>query len=382
MAGTLVMDAKITIVHGATIIDADGARPNGWMVAVDGVVRATGSGDGWRAHPEAGKAAVTDAAGAILAQGFLDLHTHGGGGAVAEEGAEAMLRARAAHRAHGTTRALVSFVSNPLDSLVRGLAHVRAAMEGDPSILGAHLEGPFLAPGRRGAHAAEYLLEPTAAAVAELIAAGEGVLRQVTIAPELPGALDAAERFVDAGVVVAIGHTECSAATARLAFDRGASLMTHLFNAMPPVHHREPGPALAALLDERVTVELIVDGTHLHPDMVAMAFALAPGRVALITDAMAAAGVGDGAYRLGDLGVTVSRGVATVTGTDTIAGSTLTQDVALRNSVAAGVPVDAAIAALTSTPERVLGLPEWRLRPGVRADLVLVDQATGVVRPL
>ena len=376
------MDATSRIIHGATIIDADGARPDAWVVIADGAVRAAGLDDGWRARPEAATAVVTDAAGGILAAGFLDLHTHGGGGAVAEEGADAMLRSRAMHRTHGTTRALVSLVSNPLHSLVGGLAQVRAAMERDPSILGAHLEGPFLAPGRRGAHAAEYLLEPTAAAVDQLIAEGEGVLRQVTIAPELPGALDAVQRFLDAGVVVAIGHTECDAATARAAFDRGASLLTHLFNAMPPLHHREPGPALAALLDPRVTVELIADEIHVHPDMVAAAFALAPGRVALITDAMAAAGVGDGAYKLGDLEVIVKQGVATVAGTDTIAGSTLTQDVALRNSIAAGVPVAAAIAALTSTPERVLGLPASRIRVGDVADLVLFDQASGVVRPL
>lgn len=376
------MGATTRILHGATIIDADGVRPDAWVVVSAGAVSATGLGERWKARPEAASAVVTDVAGEILSTGFLDLHTHGGGGASAEEGSDAMLRARTMHRTHGTARALVSLVSNPLHTLVGGLAQVRAAMDRDPSILGAHLEGPFLAPGRRGAHASEHLIEPAAAAVHQLIAAGEGVLRQVTIAPELPGALVAVERFVQAGVVVAIGHTECDAATARAAFDRGATLVTHLFNAMPPVHHREPGPALAGLLDPRVTVELIADGIHLHPDMVAAAFALAPGRVALITDAMAAAGAGDGAYLLGDLDVTVTEGVATIAGTDTIAGSTLTQDVALRNSLAAGVPVAAAIAALTSTPERVLGLPESRILAGKRADLVLFDQAAGVVRPL
>jgi N-acetylglucosamine-6-phosphate deacetylase len=175
---------------------------------------------------------------------------------------------------------------------------------------------------------------------------------------------------------VAVGHTEATLEITREAFDRGARLLTHAFNAMPGIHHRAPGPVVAAFEDERVSIELILDGRHVHPDVAALAFREAPGRVALVTDAMAAAGATDGDYRLGSLNVTVKDGLAVLSGTSTIAGSTLTQDVALRCAIElARVSPRDAVTALTATPARILGLEHrlGRLAPGFAADAVLLD---------
>jgi len=285
------------------------------------------------------------------------------------------------HRTHGTTRSVVSLVSAPIATLETQLARIAGLVADDPRVLGSHLEGPFLAPARRGAHAAEMLCAPDPATIDRLLAAAAGTLRQVTIAPELPGALDTIRRFVAAGVVVAVGHTEADAAITAAAFDAGARLLTHAFNAMPGIHHRRPGPVVAALDDDRVTLEIVLDGLHVDPRVAALAFAGAPGRIALVTDAMAAAGFGDGTYRLGTLDIEVRDGVARVAGTDTIAGSTLTQDVALRLAVdIVGVSRSEAVAALTATPARVLGLDATLglLEPGYAADVVVLDDAFGV----
>jgi len=292
----------------------------------------------------------------IPARGFVDLHAHGGGGATVEDGPAGIARMRAAHAAHGTARQLLSLVAAPLDALVGSLDDIRAAMAEDPSILGAHLEGPFLSPERRGAHDPAALVAPAPADVDRLLAAGEGVLRMITIAPELPGALEAIARFADAGIVVAVGHTEASAALVRDAVDAGARVLTHAFNAMPGILGREPGPLGAALADDRVTIEVIPDGIHVDPVNLRWLFGAAPGRIASVTDAMGAAGVGDGDFRLGGLDVTVRGGRATIAGTEQLAGSTLTLDRAMPVLVAAGVPREAAIASATTVPARVLGI--------------------------
>jgi len=328
---------------------------------------------------------VVDAAGAVLTPGFIDLHGHGGGGfsfddaAAVPGGAAAVDGALAVHRAHGTTRSLLSLVANPVPALERSLAAIADMAERDPLVLGSHLEGPFLAPSRKGAHNPDFLISPSPAVVEPLLAAARGTLRQVTIAPELPGALDAVGALAEAGVVVAVGHTEADEEQAQAAFERGARLLTHAFNAMPGIGHRAPGPVVAAIRDERVTSELVLDGVHVHPDVARLLLDAADGRVALITDAMAAAGAADGSYRLGSLRVTVVDGVARLAGTDgAIAGSTLTQDRALRLATGrCGMSLRAAVTALTWVPARVLGTDHWlgRLAPGYAADAVLLDDA-------
>jgi N-acetylglucosamine-6-phosphate deacetylase len=209
----------------------------------------------------------------------------------------------------------------------------------------------------------------------------------VTLAPELPGGLAAIRLLTAAGVVAAVGHTDCSYAVAAQAVEAGARVGTHLFNAMRPVHHRDPGPIIALLDDPRVTVELIADGTHLDPALYRYVSRTAGAdRVALVTDAMAATGLGDGAYRLGDMAVDVRDGVARIAGTDTIAGSTTTMDQLFRNAVGGPATDDALLRAVRQTaanPARVLGRADiGALEPGRRADLVVLDadlRVTGVV---
>ncbi|SFT33302.1 N-acetylglucosamine-6-phosphate deacetylase [Geodermatophilus amargosae] len=355
-----------TLLTGARLVDAGGATGPGWVLLEGDAITATGTG-----RPPAADGTV-DLAGAELVPGFVDLHAHGGGGAAFDDGPGAIRTALAVHRAAGTTRSVLSLVAAPLAELEASLAGIAEVAAGDPTVLGAHLEGPFLAPARCGAHDPQHLRAPTADVVDRLLVAARGRLRQVTVAPELPGALEAIRDLTAAGVVVAVGHTEADAALTAAAFDAGARLLTHALNAMPGLHHREPGPVGAALADPRVVLELVLDGVHVHPVVARLLLAGAPGRVALVTDAMAATGAGDGDHRLGSLEVRVRGGRAVVAGTDTIAGSTLTQDAALRTALAAGVDQVAAVTALTATPARALGLAGafGRLAPGYAADVV------------
>ncbi|SMG31509.1 N-acetylglucosamine-6-phosphate deacetylase [Agreia pratensis] len=366
------------LLHGARKLDADGIVDDFWMLLVGDTIATTGTGDSWQAlAPSVAENARVDARGRWLTPGFIDLHAHGGGGSSFDDGAEAISTALAVHRVHGTTRSVLSLVTNPLELLAESLRGIADLASRDPLVLGAHLEGPFLSPLHRGAHEPHHLIAPDPASVETLLQASGGALRQVTIAPELPGALDAIERFVDSGVVVAVGHTDAGLDITKEAFDRGATVLTHAFNAMRAIHHRAPGPVIAAFEDPRVALELILDGVHVHPEVVRLAFLAAPHRIVLVTDAMAAAGAPDGEYRLGSLDVTVSQGEAMLSGTDTLAGSTLTQDVALGNAIElAQIDPVLAVRAVTASPARALGLDErlGYLRPGYAADAVLLDE--------
>ena len=361
-----------TVIHSVRLIDDGAVTPDAWIAFADGLVQATGTGGAWRELPAAD---VIDGHGAHLAPGFVDIHGHGGAGASFDDGVEAIRTARAMHLAHGTTRAVISLVTASIDDLAHRVGVVADLAERDAAILGSHLEGPFLDAGHKGAHTEALLRAPDAASVERLVDAGRGTVRQVTLAPELPGGLEATAQFVAAGTAVAVGHTAATEAEARAAFDAGATILTHAFNAMPGIHHRAPGPVVAAMRDDRVTLELIADGIHVHPDVISLAFAGAPGRIALITDAMAAAGASDGHYELGGLAVTVTAGTARLDSNGAIAGSTLTQDAALRLVVRSGLALPAAVAALTSVPARAIGVAGryGSLRPGAAADAVLLD---------
>lgn len=348
-------------VRAARLHDGTAVRPGGVLVTEGGRVAAL---------EPAGATADVDLGGWTLVPGFVDVHAHGGGGAsFADDPATAL----ATHRRHGTTSSVASLVSQSLDTLetqVRTLAPLVAAGE----LAGVHLEGPWLAEGRKGAHPADQLRAPALPDVARLLDAGAGTVRMVTLAPELAGGLTAVGFIAGRGVVVAVGHTDASAEEVGRAIEAGATGATHLFNAMPPLHHRHPGPVLALLADDRVWLELICDGVHLDPALVRHLLRQHPGRAVLVTDAMAAAGSPDGAYRLGDLPVEVSGGIARIAGTDTIAGSTLTLDAALRTAIGAGVDWAVAVRAMTVNPAAYLGLEGvGALAPGAWADAVALD---------
>ncbi len=379
MAAVDTLPGVSILLHSACRIDELGESADAWVLFEGGTIVASGSGRSTAPSAEE----LIDLDGARLVPGFIDLHGHGGGGHSYDDGGEELLSALAAHRAHGTTRSVISLVANPLDELRERLSEIAALTALDPLVLGSHLEGPFLAPAQRGAHRLDVLLAPDPGVLDSLIAAAAGTLRQLTLAPELPGALQLIPRLVDAGVAVGIGHTEADLNTAREAFDAGARILTHAFNAMPGIHHRAPGPVMAALDDPRVTLELILDGLHVHSPVARLLFTAAPGRIALITDAMAAAGATDGDYRLGSLNVSVRGGHAVLSGTSTIAGSTLTHDVALRYAIdVVGLPPAEAVAALTVVPARALGLGDrfGLLEPGYHADAVALAPDGSVLR--
>jgi N-acetylglucosamine-6-phosphate deacetylase len=313
--------------------------------------------------------------GGYLSPGFIDIHSHGGGGAsVVGADPQAVARFARAHRQHGTTTIIASLVSAYHDSLAHDVA-VLAELTEQGVIAGTHLEGPWIAAEYKGAHDPGTLRDPDPAEVDELIRIGRGTIRMVTLAPEYPHGIDAVRRFADAGAIAAVGHTNATYDQARAAIDAGATCATHLFNAMRPVNHREPGPIVALTEDERVTNELILDGVHVHAAAAAFAGRAAEGRVVFVTDAMTAAAGEDGDYMLGDLPVLVVDGVARLVDGGAIAGSTLTLDSAVRFAVQqVGFSAQAAFAAVTTTPARMLGLSDrGALAAGMRADLCHMD---------
>jgi N-acetylglucosamine-6-phosphate deacetylase len=249
-------------------------------------------------------------------------------------------------------------------------------------LAGIHLEGPWLSPRYAGAHEPSLLTTPRATDVDRLLEAGRGHVRMVTLAPELDGALDAVARLAREGVVAAIGHTDATYDEARAALDAGARAGTHLFNAMRGLHHREPGPVAALLEDEEARIELVADGVHVHPSVLALAARAKPDRVVLVTDAMAAAAAADGDYRLGRLEVHVREGVARLAQSGAIAGSTLTMGHAVRYAVTvAGLPLLEVVRAASSAPADLLGIERvGRLDPGAFADLVVLDDDLEVRR--
>ena len=316
----------------------------------------------------------------IAAPGFVDLHVNGFAGVdFAAADTAAYRQAGEAMLATGVTAFQPTFITGPEDAIIEAL---RAVPEGGvgPRVLGAHLEGPFLSPRRLGAHDPQHVRAVDVALVRRLLDAGR--VAHMTLAPELDGALELIDELLARSVTVACGHTDATAAEAHLAFDRGARTVTHLFNAMRPSTSRDPGIAFAALGRADVTVQLIVDGHHLAPDTVAVAWRAAGGRFALVTDAMAAAAAGDGEYMLGSLPVRACGGV--VRGkAGMLAGSALTMIEAVRNLHALGVDLEDALAAASSVPARIAGRDDvGRLTPGARADLVVLDDRLEIRRVL
>ncbi|WP_030380091.1 MULTISPECIES: N-acetylglucosamine-6-phosphate deacetylase [unclassified Streptomyces] len=368
--------APSKVLAGARTVLPTGIVDDGRVVVEGARITAASGAD---AQPATGPGTATvDLSGHWLVPGFVDLHNHGGGGASFTSGSvEDVLTGIRTHREHGTTTLVASTVTEETDQLAQraGLLS-ELAEQGD--LAGIHFEGPFISPCRKGAHSAALLRDPDPAEVRKLVDAARGQARMVTLATELPGGLDSVRLLVEQGVIAAVGHTDATYEQTVAAIDAGATVATHLFNAMPTLGHRAPGPVTALLEDERVTVELINDGTHLHPAALQLAFRHAgAARVAFITDAMDAAGFGDGRYLLGPLEVEVSDGVARLVEGGSIAGSTLTLDRAFQRAVTVdGLPVEDVVAALSVNPARLLGRADevGSLTPGTYADLVVLDE--------
>lgn len=357
------------IAAGTMVLDGEICRP-GWLESRGG--RITDCAAGRPPRP-----ADRDFPDCTVVPGFIDMHVHGGGGGSYTD-ADGIGGAAVFHLRHGTTSTLASLVTASPSELLGGVrALADATARG--TVAGIHLEGPWLSRAHCGAHDRTQMRDPELDEIDAVLTAGAGTIRMVTLAPELPGTDAAIRHFVDAGVVVAVGHTDATYRQTQHAISLGATVGTHLFNAMPPLHHREPGPVLALLRDPRVTVELIADGVHLHPDVIrAVIEAAGAQRVAMITDAIAAAGRADGAFRLGAVHIDVIDGVARVHGTSTIAGSTATMDQLFRAAhTAAGLA--AAVQMTSTTPAQALGLARvGSLSTGYDANLVVLDRSLGV----
>ncbi|MBU9764200.1 N-acetylglucosamine-6-phosphate deacetylase [Mycobacterium sp. TNTM28] len=364
-----------TLITGAELL-----RP-GWIDVSGERVTAVGPG----APP---RPADHDLGPVTVVPGFVDTHVHGGGGGSFSAASDADTSAAVTlHRRHGTTTLFASLVTATPDDLLHQVSEL-AQQVGAGLIDGIHLEGPWLSTVRCGAHQPALMRDPDPAEIDRLLTAAAGTVRMVTIAPERPGALAAIRRFVDAGVVVAVGHTEATYEQTRAAIAAGATVGTHLFNAMRPIDRREPGPAMALMEEPAVTVEVIADGVHLAPAIYRhVTRTVGRDRVSLITDAMSATGMPDGHYRLGPVEVDVTDGVALVGGTDTVAGSTATMDEVVRFAVAhSGLTGDEAtllgIRQASINPARALGLPCQGLCRGAAADLVVLDAELNVTAVL
>ncbi len=356
------------VLTGGRVVTPDGVLEGGWVRIADGTISELGTGPA----PEEPAVEVT---GRWIVPGFVDIHCHGGGGGsfTAADTRQAHT-AVATHRGHGTTTMLASLVTASVPDLCKQIDAL-GELVADGLLAGVHLEGPFLSSVRCGAHDPAMLRSPDRESVDRLLAAGRGAVRMVTLAPELDNSLDAVGRIVDNGAIAAVGHTDAVIDEVLPAVEAGATVATHLFNGMRPLHHREPGPVGALLADERVTIELICDLVHLHPGVVRMvASQAAAGRTVAITDAIGATAAGDGTYELGKLPVTVSDGVPRLED-GALAGSTLTMDAAFRNLVhAGGLTVPEAVLATATTPASLLGLSRvGEIRSGLAADLVVLD---------
>ncbi|MFE5840653.1 N-acetylglucosamine-6-phosphate deacetylase [Streptomyces niveus] len=387
--------AESTVLAGARVVLPTGVVENGRVRVEAGRIASVGGADqgvgvasvGGDAGRGASDASVLDLTDHWVVPGFVDMHNHGGGGAsFTSGGVDEVLKGVRTHQEHGTTTLVASTVTGEMDFLAQRAGFLSELVEqGD--LAGIHFEGPFISPCRKGAHSEALLRDPDPAEVRKLLDAARGTARMVTLATELPGGIDSVRLLVEHGVIAAIGHTDATYEQTVEAIDAGATVATHLFNAMPPLGHRAPGPIAALLEDERVTVELINDGTHLHPAALELAFHRAGAdRVAFITDAMDAAGFGDGVYQLGPLEVEVKDGVARLAVGGSIAGSTLTLDTAFKRAATIDrLPVTDIVRAISANPAKLLGVYDrvGSLEPGKDADLVILDAGfaiAGVLR--
>ena len=357
---------------GATIVAPLGLLNDGWVATKDGTITGVGKNN----RPPGLVHDVSVSGGAWIVPGFVDVHCHGGGGGSFLDGDLDSTRTAAHfHRRHGTTSMLASLITSPHEHLVRSARALATFAQSDATITGIHAEGPYISHHHCGAHDPRHIRNPSLSETSELLAASNGLLRQMTFAPELPGALDLLDHLRAHGVVGAVGHTAANAEEVGLAIERGASLATHLCNAMPTIHHRNGGPVVQIMNDDRMFVELINDGVHLDPAVIALILkSVGIHRVCMITDAIEAAGQPNGRYRMSGRDIDVIDGIVRLSSPDApLAGSTLTMSKAFSNSVANTGSVLAAATMCSTTPARALGFRDrGALVRNRRADLVVL----------
>jgi N-acetylglucosamine-6-phosphate deacetylase len=370
------------LITADSVLTADGVVSGGAILVQDGVIAGLGRAGATMAPDDARH---IDGSGLLLSPGLLDIQINGGFGHDFTHEPAAIWDVGTRLTEHGVT----GFVPTVVTSTAEARAGMLAALAGGPpdgyrgaTPLGAHFEGPFLSPDASGAHDRQYLRSPSEADVDVGTWSSRAGVRIVTLAPELEDALDLVRGLISRGVVVSAGHSAANYDAAKQGFDAGIMYATHLFNAMPPLGHREPGLVGAALADPRVTVGMIADGIHVHPAVIKLAAnACGPARFSLVTDATAALGMPLGRYMLGGRDVVLDGTSVRLAGDGRLAGSALTMDEALRRFVAmTGWDAADALATMTSTPARLLGLVDrGTLTVGSRADMTLLTPEFKVV---
>jgi N-acetylglucosamine-6-phosphate deacetylase len=362
------MSATLTLTADRVVTGSSDWSP-GWITIRDDRIVDCGAGE-----PPQGIAGARERISGTVIPGFVDIHAHGAGGFdFGSADADAARQIASHHAEHGTTTLMASLASAPLDSLERSILTLRPLVE-DGTLAGLHLEGPYLSPARRGAHDPALLRSPDLDEITRLVDAGDGTVRMVTIAAELDGAEAVVRWLVANGVIVALGHTDCDADTARAAFGWGASVVTHLFNGMRPLHHRDPGLVGVALADDSVTIELIFDGHHVSGEAAEIVRRSAPNRLALVSDAMAATGCGDGEFEIAGSAVRVTGGVAMLEDGSSLAGSTTTVAGSFGLLLSfPGMTMLEAVTATSTTASRAIGLPWSGMQAGAEANLVVLD---------
>ena len=360
----MIIQASSAIVDGALL-------GNTWIESSDGVI--TSVNPGIHSNPDT-------TTNGVLIPGFVDIHCHGGGGhyfsAISPDSITAAINA---HKKTGTTSLVASLVSESIEDLKAQIQRL-IPFYNRGEIVGIHLEGPYLSHARCGAHEPSLLIDPTVEQLKELVVIGQGSIKMITIAPELSGAQEAIEYLASVGVFAAIGHTEGNFQDAAAATDNGASIVTHFLNAMNK-ENNAGSIANFVMGDPRLTVELIVDGHHLSFEKVKELFASLGPRIIMVSDAMAAAGKGDGSYTIGALPVEVKDGVARLTSNQKLAGSTLTISQAFTNLInKCGLSVEQAVHATSTQPAHALGLKDrGSIAVGMRADLLSYNSSTGSI---
>jgi N-acetylglucosamine-6-phosphate deacetylase len=360
------------IVSAARALLPDGDLHEVWMEIESGIVTDLGSGQ--TSDSEIHLSGVS-------LPGFVDIHCHGGaGGYFASGNPKDIESAIALHRSHGTSALFASLVSAPIDELLTSIKKLLPYVK-NGALAGIHLEGPYLSPEKRGAHDAMSLRHPVNSEIETLIRVGEGAIRMITIAPELPGSLEAMKYLKSHGVVVAMGHTNATKVLIESGIAAGSEVITHFNNAMPKLHSNAEDVPQYILENSGLYLELIADGVHVTAGTMKEVLLDRGDRVILVTDAMSAAGCSDGDYMIGNYEVEVSNSVARIKGTQTLAGSTLTMDQSFLNLLDMGLDLKDAVAMSSTNAARLMGLTQQgSIAIGMRADFVEYDPAAGSLR--